>query len=246
VSPVDSDGVISARNWLGSLIALLLALCVAVANSAAATGPSLSVEQAAQALQADSLGRGRMAMGECLPVNRERSRFSCRIQSWGRPADVPADTWSELLQAVLHGNQRRFNEILGVSANSTEQELKQIEADWFSTLPRTEMKGLRVVSARNWVPVPAGITLASFGKAITAAATLRSAIPAIEAYYSDHGSYGGMTAVKIRAIDKGISRNVRIGFAGKERYCTQIKAGTATLSYTGPGGPLVLARCPAP
>jgi hypothetical protein len=84
----------------------------------------------------------------------------------------------------------------------------------------------------------------SFNRSIKAVPALRSSIPAVEAYYYDHKAYTGMTLGKIRAIDRGISGNIRVRLAAKERYCVEINAGVATWSYSGPGGEIILARCP--
>jgi hypothetical protein len=64
---------------------------------------------------------------------------------------------------------------------------------------------------------------------------LRSAVPAIEAWRLDHGTYGGMTVAELRAqYDNGIPSGVRIVRAGKRSYCVESTAGGETWSYTGP------------
>jgi hypothetical protein len=64
---------------------------------------------------------------------------------------------------------------------------------------------------------------------------LRSAVPAIEAWRLDHGTYAGMTVAELRTqYDNGIPSGVRIIRAGKKSYCVESAAGGDTWSYTGP------------
>jgi hypothetical protein len=64
---------------------------------------------------------------------------------------------------------------------------------------------------------------------------LRSAVPAIEAWYADHGKYTGMTTERLRAqYDYGISSGIRIVSATKTAYCAQTTVNGDTWSYWGP------------
>jgi hypothetical protein len=73
---------------------------------------------------------------------------------------------------------------------------------------------------------------------------LRAAIPAIEAWNADHGTYAGMTIEKLRAkYDYGIPTEVKIVRASKDAYCIESSVGGETYSFRGPGGPLASGRC---
>jgi hypothetical protein len=64
---------------------------------------------------------------------------------------------------------------------------------------------------------------------------LRSAVPAIEAWYADHGRYSGMTIEQLRAeYDYGIPSGIRIVTATKKRYCVEATVAGDTWSYHGP------------
>jgi hypothetical protein len=65
--------------------------------------------------------------------------------------------------------------------------------------------------------------------------TLRTAIPAIEAWYADHGTYAGMTVNKLRTqYEYGISLDLRIVRATKKAYCVESTVAGETWSYVGP------------
>jgi hypothetical protein len=68
-----------------------------------------------------------------------------------------------------------------------------------------------------------------------AQADLRNAVPAIEAWRLDHGTYAGMTVAELRAqYDNGIPSGVRVVRAGKKSYCVESTAAGETWSYWGP------------
>jgi hypothetical protein len=72
---------------------------------------------------------------------------------------------------------------------------------------------------------------------------LRAAIPGIEAWNADHGTYAGMTVKKLRAkYDYGIP-DIKIVRASKSSYCVESTAAGETWSYRGPAGPLARGRC---
>jgi hypothetical protein len=65
---------------------------------------------------------------------------------------------------------------------------------------------------------------------------LLNAVPAIEAWNLDHGTYAGMTIAKLRAQYDSLvpSRQLRIVRAGKKSYCVESSVGGDTWSYWGP------------
>jgi hypothetical protein len=73
---------------------------------------------------------------------------------------------------------------------------------------------------------------------------VRAAIPGIEAWNADHGTYVGMTIAKIRGrYDAGIPEGVKIVRATKSAYCVESTVGGETFSFRGPHGPLAPGAC---
>jgi len=69
-----------------------------------------------------------------------------------------------------------------------------------------------------------------------AQADVRAAIPSIEAYYSDHGSYQGLTVNHIKlSIDSGVSNKVTLSGLGTSTYCVGASVGGKSWSVKGPG-----------
>jgi hypothetical protein len=80
----------------------------------------------------------------------------------------------------------------------------------------------------------------SYGNAET---NLRAAIPGIEAWNADHGTYAGMTVKKLHAkYDYGIP-DIKIVRATKSAYCVESTVGGETWSYRGPAGTLARGSC---
>jgi hypothetical protein len=75
-----------------------------------------------------------------------------------------------------------------------------------------------------------------------AAKRVRNAIPAIEAYWAEHGSYAGLTLAGIRAYDPSI-RGVALRRVGRNGYCVESTLAGPVVHYDGPRGPLRRGRC---
>jgi hypothetical protein len=74
--------------------------------------------------------------------------------------------------------------------------------------------------------------------------TLRTAIPAIEAWKADHGTYVGMTVNKLRnQYDYGISLDVKIVRATRKTYCIESSVAAERWSYEGPARGLAPGGC---
>jgi hypothetical protein len=71
-----------------------------------------------------------------------------------------------------------------------------------------------------------------------AQSNVRAAIPAIEAWHAEHGTYGGMTVPALNSeYDRTIGDSIRlVGPLTKDMYCVESSAGTATWHKAGPGG----------
>jgi type IV pilus assembly protein PilA len=65
---------------------------------------------------------------------------------------------------------------------------------------------------------------------------LREAIPVAEAYYSDKGTYSGMTTTNMRSIDTGMAAAVLVASGKPSVYCLKATVGNADWSVHGPGG----------
>jgi hypothetical protein len=86
---------------------------------------------------------------------------------------------------------------------------------------------------------------AAEAEANAGAADLRASIPSVEAYFSDHGTYAGMTLDKLRSnYDSSIDANVEIVSAGAETYCVQATRGGQTWFKAGPSAQIAQGSCP--
>jgi hypothetical protein len=95
-----------------------------------------------------------------------------------------------------------------------------------------------------YLPLVGGSSSSGSSAASSAQSNVRAAIPAIEAYYADNGTYVGMTVRKLRATyDYGIPPDLEIVRAMTARYCVQNTVAGETYSYHGPGGPLARGGC---
>ena len=68
-----------------------------------------------------------------------------------------------------------------------------------------------------------------------AKSNLRAAVPSAEAFYQDNGTYSGMDATALKAIDSGISPSLTVASAGAATYCLTDTVSGKTWSVAGPG-----------
>jgi hypothetical protein len=76
-----------------------------------------------------------------------------------------------------------------------------------------------------------------------AAANVRSAIPALEAYFADNGTYAGVTPAKLRSVyDPSIGE---VGISGEtgRTYCVESTVGGETYSKRGPAADVLPGGC---
>ena len=66
-------------------------------------------------------------------------------------------------------------------------------------------------------------------------ANLRAALPSAEAFYADNGTYAGMDAADLVAIDSGVSPTLTVAAAGAATYCLTDTVSGKTWSVAGPG-----------
>ena len=77
-------------------------------------------------------------------------------------------------------------------------------------------------------------------------ANVRSAVPAVEAFYADNGTYVGMTIAALQLIDAGV-RLSHVGTVSATTYCIDYGAGasfTNPYSKAGPAAPIIAGLCP--
>ena len=92
------------------------------------------------------------------------------------------------------------------------------------------------------IAVPSYLGFKDRAEKRAAAANVRAAIPAVEAYYADHNSYTGMTLAQLRLIDQGVALgrepvilNSGLGYCIQSDSNGAAAGGANEHKYTGPG-----------
>ena len=89
------------------------------------------------------------------------------------------------------------------------------------------------------IAVPSYLGFKDRANKTAAQANVRSAIPAVEAFYADHGTYVGMTLAKLKAsYDAGVKLAVDPTLLSTSSYCVKATSGNFTYYKQGPGGPI--------
>jgi len=68
-----------------------------------------------------------------------------------------------------------------------------------------------------------------------AEADIRAAVPSMEAFYADNGTYSGASVAKLRSIDSGLSSAVVTNGLGTASYCIGASVGGKAWGVKGPG-----------
>ena len=76
------------------------------------------------------------------------------------------------------------------------------------------------------IAVPSYLGFRDRANQTAASSDVRSAIPTAEAYYSDNGTYSGMTLAALQAIDAGTKLKSVIVSTSKKTYCLTMTVGT--------------------
>ena len=101
------------------------------------------------------------------------------------------------------------------------------------------------------IPAPAkarssssgGYVSAEQADASQALANVRAAVPALEAWNADHGTYEGATLEQLRSrYDYGL-HDVTFAFTTRDDYCYESRVGDAVASKHGPGGEILPQPC---
>ena len=86
------------------------------------------------------------------------------------------------------------------------------------------------------IAVPSYLGFRDRANTKASAANVRAAVPAVETYFSDNGTYAGMTVVALRAIDGGLEPSMVIPAAlqTSTSYCISDLVGNKWAKKAGP------------
>jgi type IV pilus assembly protein PilA len=85
------------------------------------------------------------------------------------------------------------------------------------------------------IAVPSYLGFKKRAEKSAAQSNIRAAIPAMEAYYSDNGTYATANLASLQAIDSGIASITLSGLSATS-YTMSFTQGQCWASVTGPGG----------
>jgi general secretion pathway protein G len=103
---------------------------------------------------------------------------------------------------------------------------------------------LIVIAVLLGIAIPAYISQRDRANDAVAQSDLRISLPSIEAYFSDHGSYAGMTVPVLRAsYDQGLPTSLVLTNVAAESYCAQTTVGGRSWKREGPAAPIVFGSC---
>jgi type IV pilus assembly protein PilA len=95
------------------------------------------------------------------------------------------------------------------------------------------------------IAVPSYLNFKTRANNSAAQANVRSALPAVEAYYSDNGTYVGMDLAALQAIDPAVKVDVHAASNGLSTYCIYNTSPAAPVfKKVNPGGAIVAGSCP--
>ncbi len=93
------------------------------------------------------------------------------------------------------------------------------------------------------IAVPSYLGFRDRANRTAAQANVRSAVPAVEAYFADNGTYVGMNLAALQAIDAGISPTVTVGTVAATTYCIQSTVNSVTWNKNGPAAAIAAGAC---
>ena len=100
------------------------------------------------------------------------------------------------------------------------------------------------------IAIPSYLSFRDRANKSAAGADLRAAVPSVEAFFSDHGTYAGMTVAGLKAsYDQSLNPSIiSLGTLSATTYCVQAKSPsdqTKTAAKNGPSAQIVIgATCP--
>lgn len=94
------------------------------------------------------------------------------------------------------------------------------------------------------IAIPSYLKFKDRANVAAAQANVQSAVPGMEAYNADNGTYVGATSAILRSVyDQGI-KHIVVQSATATTYCIQSTVGSAVYKKAGPGADIVSGACP--
>jgi type IV pilus assembly protein PilA len=94
------------------------------------------------------------------------------------------------------------------------------------------------------IAIPSYLKFKDRANNTAAQANVRAAIPGMEAYNADHGTYAGATSAVLQAsYDAGI-KHINVKTATATTYCIESTVGTSTYKKAGPSADITSGACP--
>ena len=94
------------------------------------------------------------------------------------------------------------------------------------------------------IAIPSYLKFKDRANNAAAQANVRAAVPGLEAFNADHGTYvGGTSAVLQASYDAGI-KNINVKTATATTYCIDSTVGTSVYKKAGPGAAITTGACP--
>ena len=91
------------------------------------------------------------------------------------------------------------------------------------------------------IAVPSYLGFKDRANKTAAQANVRSAVPAVEAFFADNGTYTGMSGASLAAIDAGVQ--ITVVSAGASTYCIRNTQGTFSYYKNGPASSISTTVC---
>jgi type IV pilus assembly protein PilA len=95
---------------------------------------------------------------------------------------------------------------------------------------------LVIIAILMAIAVPSYLGFKDRANQRAASADVREAVPSVEAFYSDHQTYTGVTVASLKQIDSGLASVVKVGVIAAGGYCLDATVGGKTSYFVGPGG----------
>src|SRR5438067_8874395 len=94
------------------------------------------------------------------------------------------------------------------------------------------------------IAIPSYLKFKDRANNAAAQANVRAAVPGMEAFNADNGTYTGATSAILQAsYDAGI-KNIRVKSATATTYCIDSTVGTSVYKKAGPGASITAGACP--
>ena len=93
------------------------------------------------------------------------------------------------------------------------------------------------------IAIPSYLGFKNRANKAAAQADVQAAVPAIEAWNADHGTYAAATLTALKTYDQGV-KNIVVKTANATTYCMQSTVGGYTYNKAGPGADVAAGSCP--